>query len=134
MLKFAVVPVLCVLLLWAWQFFNWVWWKPRKIERLLKKQGLKGNPYKTLVGDSKETSLMYEKAYSKPIGLDDDIVPRVMPNILHTIQKYGIPFFSIFHVLFSLGVLIKIRFNFSLSKNEHLLSLWSLENVMRRKC
>ncbi|KAI3469662.1 hypothetical protein Pfo_026325 [Paulownia fortunei] len=32
---------------------------------------------------------MYEKAYSKPIGFNDDIVPRVMPNIFHTLQKYA---------------------------------------------
>ncbi|KAI3469668.1 hypothetical protein Pfo_026331 [Paulownia fortunei] len=50
---------------------------------------MKGNSYRFLFGDSKETSFMYEKAYSKPIGLNDDIVPRVMPNIFHTLQKYG---------------------------------------------
>ncbi|KAI3469663.1 hypothetical protein Pfo_026326 [Paulownia fortunei] len=89
MWKFAIIPVFSILLVWTWQFFNWVWLKPRKIERLFRKQGMRGNSYKFLFGDSKETNLMYEKAYSKPIGLNDDILPRVMPNILETIKKYG---------------------------------------------
>lgn len=88
--------VLCVLVVWTWQLLNWAWFRPRKMEKLLRKQGMKGNPYKFLVGDSKETSLMYEKAFSKPIGLHDDIVPRVMPNILHTLQQYGTPINSLF--------------------------------------
>ncbi|KAI3469670.1 hypothetical protein Pfo_026333 [Paulownia fortunei] len=89
MWKFAFIPVLAILLLWTWQFFNWVWLKPRKIERFFRKQGMKGNSYKFLFGDTKEADLMYEKAYSKPIGFNDDILPRIMPNILDTIKKYG---------------------------------------------
>ncbi|PIN05054.1 Cytochrome P450 CYP4/CYP19/CYP26 subfamily [Handroanthus impetiginosus] len=89
MWKFALVPVLAILVFWTWQFFYWVWLKPRKIERLLRKQGMKGSPYRFLFGDSKDTSRMYDEAYSKPIGINDDITPRVMPNILHTLEKYG---------------------------------------------
>ncbi|EYU29826.1 hypothetical protein ABFS82_13G034300 [Erythranthe guttata] len=89
MWKFAIIPVLPFLVFFTCKFINWVWLKPRRIERLFRKQGMKGNSYKLLFGDSKETSLMYEEAYSKPIGLNDDITPRVMPNILHTVQKYG---------------------------------------------
>ncbi|KAI3469666.1 hypothetical protein Pfo_026329 [Paulownia fortunei] len=89
MWKFAIIPVFSILFVWTWQFFNWVWLKPRKIERLLRKQGMNGNSYRFLFGDSEETGLMYEKAYSKPISLKDDIVPRVMPNIFHTLEKYG---------------------------------------------
>ncbi|KAL7144837.1 hypothetical protein ABFS83_07G038900 [Erythranthe nasuta] len=89
MLKYVIMTVLPFLVFWMWQFFNWVWLRPRKIERMLRKQGMNGNPYRFLYGDSKETSLMYEKAYSKPIGVNDDIAPRIMPNILHTMNKYG---------------------------------------------
>ncbi|KAI3469661.1 hypothetical protein Pfo_026324 [Paulownia fortunei] len=89
MWKFVIIPVFSILLVWTWQFFIWVWLKPRKIERLFRKQGMKGHSYKFLFGDSREADLMYDKAYSKPIGLNDDIVPRVMPNILDTIKKYG---------------------------------------------
>ncbi|KAK6117816.1 hypothetical protein DH2020_048443 [Rehmannia glutinosa] len=89
MWKFVIIPIFSILLVWAWQFFNWVWLKPRKIERFFRKQGMKGNSYKFLFGDSKEAELMYEKAYSKPIGLYDDITSRLMPNIVDIVKKYG---------------------------------------------
>ncbi|KAL7105366.1 hypothetical protein ACP275_07G039900 [Erythranthe tilingii] len=84
-----VAAVFSVLVFWLCKFVNWVWLRPKKIERLFRKQGMNGNSYKFLFGDSKETSLMYEEAYSKPIGINDSIVPRIMPNILHTLKKYG---------------------------------------------
>ncbi|KAL3626353.1 hypothetical protein CASFOL_029902 [Castilleja foliolosa] len=84
-----IISVLAIVLLWTWQFFNWAWLKPKEIERLFRNQGMKGNSYKFLVGDSKETGSMYEEAYSKPIGFNDDIIPRVMPNIFDSINKYG---------------------------------------------
>ncbi|KAL0388500.1 UNVERIFIED_CONTAM: Secologanin synthase [Sesamum radiatum] len=89
MWKFALIPVFSLLVVWTWQFLNWAWLKPRKTEKLFRQQGMKGNPYTFLFGDAKETGLMYEKAYSKPIGFNDDLTPRLMPNILHTVQKYG---------------------------------------------
>ncbi|KAL0414425.1 UNVERIFIED_CONTAM: Secologanin synthase [Sesamum radiatum] len=93
MWKFALIPVFSLLVVWTWQFLNWAWFKPRKTEKLFRQQGMKGNPYTFLFGDAKETGLLYEKAYSKPIGFNDDLTPRLMPNILHAIQKYGIPSF-----------------------------------------
>ncbi|KAL3639417.1 hypothetical protein CASFOL_017324 [Castilleja foliolosa] len=89
MFIFIIIPVLAIVLLWTWQFFNWAWLKPKEIERLFRNQGMKGNSYKFLDGDSKETGSMYEEAYSKPIAFNDDIIPRVMPNIFDSINKYG---------------------------------------------
>ncbi|KAG8370313.1 hypothetical protein BUALT_Bualt14G0103900 [Buddleja alternifolia] len=73
----------------AWKFLNWVWLTPKRMEKILRKQGLKGNSYKFLFGDAKETSIMYKESYSKPIGVNDDIGPRVMPFISKTIKTYG---------------------------------------------
>lgn len=95
MWKVFITVVSAALVVWVWQFFNWVWLKPRKAERFFRKQGMKGNSYKFLYGDTKEADLMYKKSYSKPIGLNDDILPRIMPNILDAVQKYGIYFNSI---------------------------------------
>lgn len=33
---------------------------------------------------------MIEEAYSQPINLSDDLVPRVIPMVTKTIKKYGI--------------------------------------------
>ncbi|GER43563.1 cytochrome P450 [Striga asiatica] len=89
MLKFVIVPVLSIVGVLAWQFINWAWVRPKRIERLFRKQGMKGTTYKPLLGDMKEVDELYKKAYAKPIDFGDDIVPRLMPNILDTVNKYG---------------------------------------------
>ncbi|XP_051125248.1 secologanin synthase-like [Andrographis paniculata] len=74
---------------WLWQFLDWAWRRPRKIEAMFRAQGMKGNSYKFLVGDSNDTARMYRKAFSKPIRIVDDIVPRVMPNIHQALHQHG---------------------------------------------
>ncbi|XP_027127196.1 cytochrome P450 CYP72A219-like [Coffea arabica] len=78
-----------VLSVLAWKVLSWVWFKPRKLEKHLKQQGFKGNPYKLFYGDFKEIGTLFQEAYSKPISLSDDIVPRVIPHFLGTVNKYG---------------------------------------------
>ncbi|XP_075503154.1 cytochrome P450 CYP72A219-like isoform X1 [Primulina tabacum] len=68
---------------------NWVWLRPKKLEKLLRKQGFHGNPYRFLYGDLKELRKIVEEVKSKPISVDVDIKPRVIPFPLKTIQKYG---------------------------------------------
>ncbi|CAI9089128.1 OLC1v1023637C1 [Oldenlandia corymbosa var. corymbosa] len=88
----ATVLSSCVILLLSaliWRSFNWVWLTPKKLEKHLKKQGLRGNPYRLLFGDLKDISALLEEAHSKPVNISDDIVPRVIPQFLETIKKYG---------------------------------------------
>ncbi|KAF2287143.1 hypothetical protein GH714_038409 [Hevea brasiliensis] len=66
-----------------------IWWKPKSLERKLKKQGIKGTPYKLLVGDMKNCIRMITDAWSKPINLTHQIVQRVDPFTLNIVQKYG---------------------------------------------
>ncbi|XP_045801116.1 cytochrome P450 72A68-like isoform X3 [Trifolium pratense] len=73
----------------AWRILNWVWLKPKKLEKLLREQGLKGNSYRLLVGDAKDLLKMRKEATSKPMSLSDDIVPRVFTYIQHSVAKYG---------------------------------------------
>ncbi|KAL3649041.1 hypothetical protein CASFOL_005444 [Castilleja foliolosa] len=89
MWELIIAPLFTILAIWTWQIFNWVWLKPKKIERLFRQQGMKGHSYKLLFGEMKEAKLMYDEVYSKPIGIDDDILPRLMPNMLDTIANYG---------------------------------------------
>ncbi|KAM7497794.1 hypothetical protein LguiA_022208 [Lonicera macranthoides] len=85
------VAVICavVVVLWAWRLLNWVWFRPKKLEKFLREQGLKGSSYKVLFGDLKKISSMMSEARSKPISLSSDIVPRVTPWILDAIKNYG---------------------------------------------
>ncbi|KAK7858000.1 cytochrome p450 cyp72a219 [Quercus suber] len=68
---------------------NWVWLRPKYLERCLRKQGLVGNSYRLFFGDTKDSSMMIKLACSKHIELSDDIVPRVLPFEHHTVKRYG---------------------------------------------
>ncbi|XP_049375481.1 cytochrome P450 CYP72A219-like isoform X5 [Solanum verrucosum] len=73
-----------------WKVLNWVWFRPKKLEKLLRKQGLKGNSYRILYGDMKDFSGMIKEANSKPMTIsNDDLAPRLVPFFLEIIKKYG---------------------------------------------
>lgn len=74
---------------WVWRVLNWVWFRPKKLESFMRKQGLSGNSYRFLFGDAKESSLLLNEAHSKPMNLIHDIYPRVLPFIHRTVQIYG---------------------------------------------
>ncbi|KAL2496573.1 Cytochrome [Forsythia ovata] len=86
--------LIAISLKWAWGIVNWVWFRPRKIEKCLRAQGFSGNPYRLIYGDSKEMAAVTKQANSKPIKLSDDIVPRALPFHHHIINKYGKNSFS----------------------------------------
>ncbi|OAY74583.1 Cytochrome P450 72A15 [Ananas comosus] len=72
-----------------WRIFYSLWWKPKALEKQLRRQGISGNPYRLLYGDLKEEIGAIKEAWSKPINLTHQIVPRVAPFIYQTVQKYG---------------------------------------------
>ncbi|RDY11762.1 11-oxo-beta-amyrin 30-oxidase, partial [Mucuna pruriens] len=83
------ILILILALIWAWKVLNWLWLRPKRLERLLREQGLHGNPYKLFVGDSKDFLKMRKEALSKPMNLSDDIVPRVSAYFQHSVNKHG---------------------------------------------
>ncbi|XP_028763703.1 cytochrome P450 CYP72A219-like isoform X2 [Neltuma alba] len=83
------VPVAILVLLWAWKVVSWLWLRPKKLERLLRQQGLQGNPYRLLTGDSTEMFNMHMQAKSKPMDLSHDILPRASSFVNHIVNKYG---------------------------------------------
>ncbi|XP_057471519.1 cytochrome P450 72A397-like [Actinidia eriantha] len=87
--SFALLACTLILSIWAWSVLNWVWLRPKKLERCLRKQGLKGNSYRLLYGDLKENSMMTKEVKSRPINLSDDILPRVMPFIHKSAVIHG---------------------------------------------
>uniref|UniRef100_A0A5B7BNH3 Cytochrome P450 CYP72A219-like n=1 Tax=Davidia involucrata TaxID=16924 RepID=A0A5B7BNH3_DAVIN len=85
------VAVSCatVLVILAWRVLNWLWLRPKKVEKYLRQQGLNGSSYRLLFGDLKEMSMVIKEANSKPINLSDDIVPRSIPFVHKSIESYG---------------------------------------------
>ncbi|KAB1209461.1 Cytochrome P450 72A15 [Morella rubra] len=66
-----------------------IWWKPKSLERGIQRQGIRGTPYKPMIGDMKELVRAIIEAWSKPIYLTHQIVPRVDLFTLDIVQKYG---------------------------------------------
>jgi len=92
--------ILILVLIWAWRILNWLWFTPKRLERLLREQGLQGNPYTFFVGDTNEFAKMRKEALSKPMNLfSHDIVSRVSSYIHHSVNTHGmlvVPFCSVF--------------------------------------
>ncbi|XP_073153838.1 cytochrome P450 72A397-like [Henckelia pumila] len=88
---YAVLCVSCALLLlfYAWKVVNIALIRPKRLEKLLRQQGFKGNSYRFLYGDLIESSKMIQEAKSKPINLHDDIKTRVISFFNATTKKYG---------------------------------------------
>ncbi|XP_052292331.1 cytochrome P450 CYP72A219-like isoform X2 [Citrus sinensis] len=68
---------------------NWLWLKPKKLEKFIRDQGFSGNSYKVLLGDMRELAKTTKDAESKPIGLSDDIAQPILPFHHHIITNYG---------------------------------------------
>jgi hypothetical protein len=84
--------LLLAILTLGWRILNWVWLRPKYLERRLREQGFSGNSYRLFFGDLKDGSIMSKQAKSKPINFSDDISPRVAPFMHHTFKNYGMSF------------------------------------------
>ncbi|XP_043688313.1 cytochrome P450 CYP72A219-like [Telopea speciosissima] len=87
----SILVVSCV-----WRVLRWGWWRPKKLEKYLMEQGIKGPPYKFLYGNLQEEMRLMKNVQSKPISLSHDIVPRVFPFVHQSINNYGKMFVSWF--------------------------------------
>ncbi|KAK4405801.1 7-deoxyloganic acid hydroxylase [Sesamum angolense] len=85
----VIIAVLVLVVRGAWRFLDTYWFRPKELEKILRKQGLTGNPYRFFFGDARETGKMFKESYSKPIGITDDIAPRVIPFVIKTLKTYG---------------------------------------------
>ncbi|KAL3502754.1 hypothetical protein ACH5RR_037203 [Cinchona calisaya] len=72
-----------------WRVLDWAWFTPKRLEKRLRQQGFKGNPYRLFVGDVKDMAMLHQEALSKPLEFTHDIVPRLMPLTNKIIMTYG---------------------------------------------
>lgn len=82
--------VVGLLVIWGWMILNWVWLKPKRLEKWLRKQGFTGNSYRFLSGDMKEYFGMTRQSNAKPMPMSDDIAPYVAPFLDQTVRNYGL--------------------------------------------
>lgn len=97
-MTYSSIAISCgIVIISAWVFnrvFNWLWLKPKTLEKILRQQGFSGNPYKFLVGDLHGNARMMEEAKSRPMPLSNDVVLRVLPQVQHFISTYGNKYFE----------------------------------------
>ncbi|PKA61214.1 Secologanin synthase [Apostasia shenzhenica] len=72
-----------------WRAAEWLWLRPRRLERALKGQGLQGSRYRFPFGDLKEDVQLIREASRTPIPLSHRIVPRVAPDLQRRLELYG---------------------------------------------
>jgi len=78
-------------LLWlvAWTL-EWAWWTPRRLDRALRAQGLRGTRYRLFTGDVRENARRNREARTKPLPLGcHDIIPRVQPMFHDLVKENG---------------------------------------------
>lgn len=74
---------------WVAKLLDWLWFRPRKLEKILRKQGLNGNPYRPFLGDLRDMIKFMKADQSRTIELSDDVLPHIFSYYHQTIDKYG---------------------------------------------
>lgn len=72
-----------------WRVVNWVWLRPKKFEKHLRKQGFNGNSYRFLYGDTKEHMSTLMATRSNPIPISHDVPSRTTPFLCKLVRDYG---------------------------------------------
>ncbi|KMT10535.1 hypothetical protein BVRB_5g116590 [Beta vulgaris subsp. vulgaris] len=89
------ISVVCIFVVTGFiKAVNWVWLRPKRIEKWFRQQGLSGTSYQFLVGDMKDYSSMRTRALENPInGFSNDYSSRVDPLGHHHAGKFGKDYF-----------------------------------------
>ncbi|CAI9088915.1 OLC1v1023370C1 [Oldenlandia corymbosa var. corymbosa] len=85
----AAVGFVAFSIYWVYKVVDLYWFRPKKLEKCLREQGFKGNPYRLFLGDQYESGKLIREALSKPIGIDDDVKKRIIPHVLKAIETHG---------------------------------------------
>lgn len=84
------LAALLLVVAWAWRMLNWALLQPRRLERVLRSQGLKGSSYRPLRGDLKDMGRLAEEARSKPMpSYSHAIFPRATAFFSRAIEAHG---------------------------------------------
>jgi hypothetical protein len=83
----AAVAAMAWCAVWA---LEWAWWRPRRLGRALRSQGLRGTAYRPVAGDSPLMQRLNREARSRamPLGCHN-VVPRAMPLFHRAMQEHG---------------------------------------------
>ncbi|CAO2818233.1 unnamed protein product [Amaranthus hypochondriacus] len=87
----VLVSLICIAVVTGFiRVVNWIWLRPKKLQKMLNQQGIYGNPYRFLFGDLRDFSLIRNQALKTPMThFSDDYFPRVEPLRHQILSKYG---------------------------------------------
>ncbi|PON98583.1 Cytochrome P450, E-class, group I [Trema orientale] len=88
LVSFGVV-ILVIATIWVLLVVNWIWLRPKKLERWLRQQGLSGKSYQISFGVSEEESNMRNEAESITLKVSDDVVPKISFSFDKNVKTYG---------------------------------------------
>jgi len=85
------VSLLCVLAVAGLvKVVNWIWLRPKKLEKLLRQQGIPGTSYRLLFGDLKDVASLRAQAMTKPMSsFSHDSLARIDPFRHQLMTKFG---------------------------------------------
>ncbi|CAO2191128.1 unnamed protein product [Urochloa humidicola] len=83
--------LLALLVAWGAYRATEAWWlRPRRLDRLLRAQGLSGTAYRFPAGDLQEEARLKDEARSRTMKPGcHDVIPRVMPHFFNTVKEHG---------------------------------------------
>jgi len=96
--SFLICGLLGMVLLWPTiRLLDQLWWQPRRLERALRAQGLRGTSYRFLIGDVNDYGRQNKESWSRPLPLRcHDIGAHVLPFLYNTVEEHGKPCISWF--------------------------------------
>lgn len=71
------------------RLLNWLWLRPRRLDRALRAQGLRGTTYRPIYGDASRMEQLRKERQAKPLPPSHDIIPRVAPLFQEAMREHG---------------------------------------------
>lgn len=86
----VLVVSVTMLLKVGYDFISCYWLTPRRIKKIMEKQGVRGPKPRFLVGNIMEVASLVSKSTSQDMeSIDHDIVGRLMPHFVAWSEIYG---------------------------------------------
>nr|XP_017234298.1 PREDICTED: cytochrome P450 CYP72A219-like isoform X1 [Daucus carota subsp. sativus] len=93
MASIVISVIVLVILRYTIKLANTYWFRPKRIEKRLRKLGFRGSQYRIIFGDAKDIGKMRAASTSKPMEPSDKIASRILPYYHNMVQKHGKTFF-----------------------------------------
>ncbi|XP_010061877.2 cytokinin hydroxylase-like isoform X1 [Eucalyptus grandis] len=84
------VVLLSLLIKGAYETISCYWWTPRRIKKIMERQGVRGPRPRLLIGNILDMASLVAKATSDDMdSIRHDVVPRLLPHYVLWSQQYG---------------------------------------------